>query len=137
MNLRNQSPSMRSPDQGRWRTAAGFFRGLAIAPTGALLLMGPCSGGSLRSPPGYAPSARSGLKIRMAGFRCCSAPAERELIWNAHDFRFRILSSSRRADYDRFLDALAAANAQAGIKNTATAFGLLLDAAEKQLFYNS
>jgi hypothetical protein len=34
------------------------------------------------------------------------------------------------ADYDRFLDALTAAKASAGAKNTATAFGLLLDAAE-------
>jgi len=34
---------------------------------------------------------------------------------------------NRRADYDRFLDALTPAKAQAGIKNTATAFGLLLD----------
>jgi len=40
--------------------------------------------------------------------------------------------------YDRFLDALSrvegtAAKAQAGIKNTATAFGLLLDTVGKQL----
>jgi len=40
---------------------------------------------------------------------------------------------NRRADYDRFLDALTAVKAQAGIKNTATAFGLLLDAAEKSI----
>jgi hypothetical protein len=40
---------------------------------------------------------------------------------------------NRRADYDRFLDALTAVKAQAGIKNTATAFGLLLDAVEKQM----
>ena len=39
---------------------------------------------------------------------------------------------NRFADYDRFLDALAAAKAAAGVKNTATAFGLLLDAVEKQ-----
>jgi len=38
---------------------------------------------------------------------------------------------NRRADYDRFLDALTTVKAQAGIKNTATAFGLLLDLAER------
>ena len=38
-----------------------------------------------------------------------------------------------RADYDRTLDALTTAKAQAGVKNAATAFGLLLDLAEKHL----
>ncbi len=36
-------------------------------------------------------------------------------------------------DYDRILDALTLAKAAAGAKNTATAFGLLLDAAEKHI----
>ena len=40
---------------------------------------------------------------------------------------------NRFADYDRFLDALTAAKASAGVKNTATAFGLLLDVVERQL----
>ena len=40
---------------------------------------------------------------------------------------------NRHSDYDRFLDALAAAQASAGVKNTATAFGLLPDAAERRL----
>jgi hypothetical protein len=40
---------------------------------------------------------------------------------------------NRRAEYDRFLDALTVAKAAAGVKNTATAFGLLLDLAEKHL----
>jgi len=40
---------------------------------------------------------------------------------------------NRRAEYDRFLDALTVAKASAGVKNTATAFGLLLDLAEKHL----
>lgn len=39
---------------------------------------------------------------------------------------------NRFADYDRFLDALASAAADAGLKNTATASGLRRDAAEKQ-----
>ena len=38
---------------------------------------------------------------------------------------------NRFADYDRFLDALAAAKAQAGVKNTAMAIGLLLDLVER------
>lgn len=38
---------------------------------------------------------------------------------------------NRRSDYDRMLDALTVAKATAGVKNTATAFGLLLDLAEK------
>lgn len=40
---------------------------------------------------------------------------------------------NRFAEYDRFLDALTIAKEMAGIKNTATAFGLLLDLAEKHL----
>jgi hypothetical protein len=37
---------------------------------------------------------------------------------------------NRRADYDRMLDALTVAKEAAGVKNTATAFGLLLDLVE-------
>jgi hypothetical protein len=40
---------------------------------------------------------------------------------------------NRRAEYDRLLDALTAAKRTAGVKNTATAFGLLLDIAERHL----
>jgi hypothetical protein len=40
---------------------------------------------------------------------------------------------NRFTDYDRMLDALAIARKQAGVKNTATAFGLLLDIVEKHL----
>ena len=40
---------------------------------------------------------------------------------------------NRFAEYDRLLDALTAARAKAGVKNTATAFGLLLDIVEKPL----
>ena len=40
---------------------------------------------------------------------------------------------NRFAEYDRLLDALTAARAKAGVKNTATAFGLLLDIVEKHL----
>ena len=40
---------------------------------------------------------------------------------------------NRRADYDRMLDALTVAKEAAGVKNTATAFGLLLDIVEKHL----
>ena len=40
---------------------------------------------------------------------------------------------NRRAEYDRFLDALTVAKSAAGVKNTATAFGLLLDLVEKHL----
>ena len=40
---------------------------------------------------------------------------------------------NRFAEYDRLLDNLTAARAKAGVKNTATAFGLLLDIVEKHL----
>ena len=40
---------------------------------------------------------------------------------------------NRRAEYDRFLDALTIAKAQAGVRNTATAFGLLLDMVKRHL----
>jgi len=40
---------------------------------------------------------------------------------------------NRRVEYDRLLDALTVANERAGVKNTATAFGLLLDVAERHL----
>jgi len=73
--------------------------------------------------------------IRGGPFRIASVAALNctRIIWNAYTFRFHYLSANRRADYNRFLDALTAAKAQAGIKNTDTAFGLLLDAAEKGL----
>lgn len=38
-----------------------------------------------------------------------------------------------RTDYDRMLDALAVTKAQAGVKDTSTAFGRLPDMAEKRL----
>jgi len=40
---------------------------------------------------------------------------------------------NRHAEYDRLLDALTVAKERAGVKNTATAFGLLLDVAERHL----
>lgn len=40
---------------------------------------------------------------------------------------------NRRAEYDRLLDVLTVAKETAGVKNTATAFGLLLDLVEKHL----
>lgn len=40
---------------------------------------------------------------------------------------------NRYSDYDRFLDVITAAKEAGGVKNTATAFGLLLDVAEKHL----
>ncbi len=40
---------------------------------------------------------------------------------------------NRFAEYDRLLDALTSARTKAGVKNTATAFGLLLDIVEKHL----
>ena len=40
---------------------------------------------------------------------------------------------NRFDEFDRLLDALTIARAKAGVKNTATAFGLLLDIAEKHL----
>jgi hypothetical protein len=40
---------------------------------------------------------------------------------------------NRFAEYDRMLDLLTAAKEKAGVKNTATALGLLLDVAEKHL----
>jgi hypothetical protein len=41
--------------------------------------------------------------------------------------------ANRRAEYDRLLDTLTIAKEQAGVKNTATAFGLLLDIVEEHL----
>lgn len=40
---------------------------------------------------------------------------------------------NRMSEYDRMLDLLTAAKASAGVKNTATAFGLLLDIVERHL----
>ncbi len=40
---------------------------------------------------------------------------------------------NRRAEYDRLLDALTFAKAKAGVKNTATALGLMLDVVENHL----
>ena len=40
---------------------------------------------------------------------------------------------NRRGEYDRLLDALTVAKERAGVKNTATAFSLLLDVAERHL----
>ena len=44
--------------------------------------------------------------------------------------RLGLGAQRRMADYDRFLDAVTATKTTAGVKNTATAFGLVLDIVE-------
>lgn len=87
-------------------------------------------------PPSLDPLSESALEYRIVSIAFLPDEVER-----AEKLLAKVLEQAmgdvtwlnRRADYDRFLDALTAAKAQAGIKNTATAFGLLLDVAEKQM----
>ena len=87
-------------------------------------------------PPNMDPLSEEGLEFRMVTI--AFLPHEQE---RAEALLAKVLERSlgdaiwvnRFAEYDRMLDALAVAKAQAGIKNTATAFGLLLDIAERHL----
>ena len=87
-------------------------------------------------PPDLDPLSEKGLEYRIVSIAFLPEEVER-----AEAVFAKVLEQAtgdvtwvnRRAEYDRFLDALTIAKAQAGIKNTATAFGLLLDLAEKHL----
>ena len=84
-------------------------------------------------PPKLTPLSEDDLKARVVSIIFLPEEVERaervfdELLKQAMGERTWV---NRFADYDRFLDALAAVKQRAGVKNTATAFGLLLDIAE-------
>jgi len=87
-------------------------------------------------PPSLDPLSEKGLEYRVVSIAFLPDEVER-----AETLFTRALEQAsgdatwvnRYGDYDRFLDALTAAKSAAGVKNTATAFGLLLDLAEKHL----
>jgi len=87
-------------------------------------------------PPNLDPLSEKGLEYRIVSIAFLPDEVQR-----AEELFARILAQctgdtawlNRMADYDRFLDALTAAKTAAGVKNTATAFGLLLDAVEEHL----
>ena len=88
------------------------------------------------NPPNLDPLSESHLEYRVVSV--CFLPEEVERAEKLFDKVMEQTTGdatwvNRRADYDRMLDALTIAKAQAGVKNTATAFGLLLDLAEKHL----
>ncbi|MCE5280324.1 MAG: ParB N-terminal domain-containing protein [Planctomycetaceae bacterium] len=88
------------------------------------------------NPPSLDPLSEKGLEYRIVSIAFLPEEVER-----AERLFAKVLEQAtgdvtwinRYADYDRMLDALTAAKEQAGIKNTATAFGLLLDLADKHL----
>jgi hypothetical protein len=85
------------------------------------------------NPPDLDPLSEKGLEYRIVSIAFLPDEVDR-----AEKLFAKVLEQAigdrtwinRYADYDRFLDALTAAKAAAGVKNTATAFGLLLDMAE-------
>ncbi|MBE3123233.1 MAG: ParB N-terminal domain-containing protein [Acidobacteria bacterium] len=87
-------------------------------------------------PPNLDPLSEKGLEYRIVSIAFLPDEAER-----AEALFAKVLEQAlgdrtwvnRRADYDRMLDLLTVAKTQAGVKNTATAFGLLLDLAENHL----
>lgn len=87
-------------------------------------------------PPSLDPLSEKGLEYRIVSIAFLPDEAER-----AEALFAKVLEQAlgdrtwinRRADYDRMLDLLTVAKEQAGVKNTATAFGLLLDLAERHL----
>ncbi|MBI5725028.1 MAG: ParB N-terminal domain-containing protein [Planctomycetes bacterium] len=88
------------------------------------------------NPPELDPLSEKGLEYRIVSIAFLPDEVER-----AEKLFAKIMEQAtgdatwinRRAEYDRMLDALAVARERAGVKNTATAFGLLLDLAEKHL----
>jgi hypothetical protein len=88
------------------------------------------------NPPDLDPLSEKGLEYRIVSIAFLPEEVERaeklfaKIMEQADGDRTWI---NRRADYDRMLDALTVAKEQAGVKNTATAFGLLLDLVEKHL----
>jgi hypothetical protein len=86
------------------------------------------------NPPELDPLSEKGLEYRIVSIAFLPEEVERaeklfaKIMEQATGDRTWI---NRRADYDRMLDALTVAKEAAGVKNTATAFGLLLDLVEK------
>jgi hypothetical protein len=84
-------------------------------------------------PPELDPLSEKGLEYRIVSIAFLPEEVERadklfaKIMEQATGDRTWI---NRRADYDRMLDALTVAKEAAGVKNTATAFGLLLDLVE-------
>lgn len=84
-------------------------------------------------PPNLDPLSEKGLEYRIVSIAFLPDEVER-----AEKVFAKVLEQctgdrtwlNRFADYDRFLDVLTATKSAAGVKNTATAFGLMLDAAE-------
>lgn len=87
-------------------------------------------------PPNLDPLSEKGLEYRIVSIAFLPDEVER-----AEKLFAKVLEQAtgdvtwinRYADYDRFLDALTAAKSAAGVKNTATAFGLLLDLVERHM----
>ena len=87
-------------------------------------------------PPSLDPLSEKGLEYRVVSI--AFLPEE---VARAEAFFAKVMEQTtgdaiwvnRFAEYDRMLDLLTVAKAQAGVKNTATALGLLLDLAEKHL----
>ncbi len=87
-------------------------------------------------PPNLDPLSEKGLEYRIVSIAFLPDEVQR-----AEKLFARVLEQAvgdrtwvnRYADYDRFLDALTAAKSAAGVKNTATAFGLLLGLVERHL----
>jgi hypothetical protein len=85
------------------------------------------------NPPNLDPLSEKGLEYRIVSIAFLPEEVERaeklfaKIMEQADGDRTWI---NRRADYDRMLDALTVAKEAAGVKNTATAFGLLLDLVE-------
>lgn len=88
------------------------------------------------NPPDLDPLSEKGLEYRIVSIAFLPDEVER-----AEKLFAKVLEQAtgdrtwinRYSDYDRMLDLLTIAKEQAGVKNTATAFGLLLDLAEKHL----
>lgn len=87
-------------------------------------------------PPSLDPLSESALEYRVVSLAFLPPEARR-----AEELFDRVLQEAtsdvlwvnRFAEYDRMLDLLTLAKTKAGVKNTATALGLLLDVAEKHL----
>ena len=88
------------------------------------------------NPPNLDPLSESALEYRIVSIAFLPEEVDR-----AEKLLGKVLEQAmgdrtwlnRRSDYDRMLDMLTIAKEQAGVKNTATAFGLLLDLAESAM----
>jgi len=87
-------------------------------------------------PPSLDPLSEEGLEYRVVSIAFLPEEVERaEKLFDTilTETTGDVTWISRRSDYDRLLDALAASKSAAGVKNTATAFGLILDLAEAHI----